>query len=226
MKKILFVLAVVFSASLAFVGCAASNFGDQQAETRFNVAAQQIAEKENTIQELENKLADKALSAVKKAEIEKQIAELKVQIYDLGKSKDKIASDYINSTASIPVELTELEKTRRQRANTLKREAMVMEKIQQNISSVDVAKGYKIILDNQYYMPITFSFHPLDGGERVSFNLKSGEMERAYLLPGTYEVEFLSGGSPVGNSVKMTINGEKKYYHGEECFNFAYVPSR
>lgn len=224
MKKTLLVLVVLISTHF-FIGCAASNFGDQQAETRYNSAAQQIEEKEAVIEKLEKKLVDSTLTAPDKTEIKKQISEIKSQVYDLSKSKDKIASDYINSTG-IPTELTALEKTRRQRANTLKREAMVMEKINQNISSVDVSKGYKVILDNQYYMPVTFAFSSLNGGERTAFNLGSGKKTTVYLLPGTYEVAFLDGGSQIGITQKMTIDGQKRVYQGEECFNFAYMPNR
>ena len=225
MKKALLVLVALISANF-FIGCAASEFGSEQADNRIYQASRQIEEKGFILSSLEKKLTDSTKTYSDKVEIKQRIAEIKVQIYDLAKLKDKISLDYISSSG-IPDELTSLEETRRHRSNAVKREAMVMAKINKNLSSSDAtADGYKVILDNQYYMPITFAFYPLNGGERTAFNLESGKKATVYLLPGTYEVTFLSGGTQIGTSQHLTIDGQKRIYQGEECFNFAYMPNR
>jgi hypothetical protein len=225
MKKTLLVLVALLSVNF-FIGCAASEFGSEQADNRIYQAGRQIEEKESILGSLEKNLADSTMTYSDKVEIRQRIAEIKVQIYDLAKLKDKIALDYISSSG-IPDELTPSEKIRRQIANIVKREAMVIAKINKNLSSTEAtADGYKVILDNQYYMPITFAFSSLNGGERTAFNLESGKKATVYLLPGTYEVTFLSGGTQIGIAQKMTIDGQKRVYQGEECFNFAYMPSR
>ena len=207
------------------MGCAAADFGSQQTDNRIYQAAKQIEEKEDLIISLEKKLTNAAISSDEKKKINNEIAEVKNQIIDLTKTKDEIINGYINSS-DVPDELTILEKDRRLRANVLKRESMVIEKVKKNLSSLDVSEGYKVIFDNQYSEAITFSLNPKDGGEKTAVHLRPKEMQRIYLVPGSYMISFLNGGTRIGDPVVMNIDGQKRFYKGEECFAFAYMPSR
>lgn len=224
MKKTLVVLFGLVLVNL-FIGCSAADFGSQQTDNRIYQATKQIEEKESIIISLEQKLSNGGANYDDKEKINNKISEIKKQINDLTQTKDRIISGYINSS-DVPDELTILEKDRRLRANVLKRESMVIEKVKKNLSSLDVSEGYKVIFDNQYSEPITFSLKPKDGGEKTAVHLRPKEIQRIYLVPGSYVVSFLNGGAIIGRPVDMNIDGQKKFYRGEECFAFAYMPSR
>lgn len=218
------VVLFIFVISLILIGCHTPDLGSYQEDKKFNLLADEIKEKEGEVGSLERRLISSTDS--EKLEIEAQLLLTKKQIFTLKEEKDNIFSRYVTST-DVPDEITSFEKHARRRANVIKREDLVLKKIKNNISSTEVIpSGYKVILNNEYYCPITFAVNSMDGGENTSFNLRSKEKLNVYLLPGVYLVSFLRGGTQIGFSVRMTIDGQKRVYQGEECFNFAYMPSR
>jgi len=158
--------------------------------------------------------------------IEKQIAVKRQKINDLRQNREAIVERYTEST-SVPTEISSTELHDRQRSFVIRREEMVLRKVECNISSADMTlrnrDGYKVILDNQYGESIDFVISPVDGGENKSVVLDPQKRQTVYLLPGTYSVDFLSGGRFVGDRRIMHIDGILHIYKGEECFNFAYM---
>ncbi len=139
----------------------------------------------------------------------------------------------------IPDGISRIELRARQRAIILQRDnlfleqdTMLLNQVKRNISSLGVIsqrQGYKIILNNRYYLPITFKIVLLNSGYKVkssetAYNLSSQQFQNIYLLPGTYSVTFWNGGKQIGQARLMTINGQKKFYQGLDCYGFIYMP--
>lgn len=145
------------------------------------------------------------------------------------------------ATASdVPKELTPREFRRRQRADFLKiterKDEIIIKKIEASISSpsspgspsIDPSgssvanAGYKVIVANDYPLPIKFTFQPLDGRQNESVLVNPSKKEVKYLLPGKYLVSFEGGGNSLNKT--LTVDGTVQVYKGEDCFGFAYMP--
>ncbi|GEM_PF-4625553 len=84
--------------------------------------------------------------------------------------------------------------------------------------------GYKVILANDYPLPINFIIRPINGGEKKSVMIAPSKKSNIYLIPGRYLVSFLKGGTQYGSDELLTIDGAAHIYNGEDCFGFAYMP--
>ncbi len=132
----------------------------------------------------------------------------------------------------IPNGISGAELRARQRANVLEREnlmlardTMVLNQVKRNISGEKTQRqGYKVILNNRYYLPITFKIVSLDGVIRTAYNLLPNKLLIIYLLPGTYSVSFWNGGAQLAQSRLMRVDGQEKNYQGLSCHAFAYMP--
>lgn len=126
---------------------------------------------------------------------------------------------------SIPREMRVITKNRRQRSNIVRREELVLSKIEGNIKQVKAESsegGYKIIFDNQYSLNTTFILRGVDGGQRLSVSVAPKTKERHNVIPGNYLVEYYVGGRKSSTVSKLTVDGEIHYYETEPCFGFAY----
>lgn len=155
-----------------------------------------------------------------------QIEAKNKKIADFENQRDNIFLAYATTT-EVPMEISPRETRRRARSNYLRREELVLEKIEGNLTTINPAgqtAGYKVILHNMYILPITFYICPMDGGDKKSVNLEPNKKTETYLVPGRYTVTFLNGGTIIGGSRLMTVDGSTHNYQGEECFAFAYMP--
>lgn len=178
------------------------------------------------------RLAYRSISVDRK-DIQYDIEAKKNKIADLEKERDNIFFRYATSRA-VPAELSPRELRRRQRANILRREDLVLEKIEANISnssssaSISPSKssvsnaGYKVIVANDYPLTATFIITSIDGGDSKSVVLESSKRTDIYLLPGKYVVSTLIGGRQSGLERVMTVDGRVDIFKGETCFNFIY----
>jgi hypothetical protein len=109
--------------------------------------------------------------------------------------------------------------------NEARREELTFQKLKQNPVIGD-SLGLMGIISNKYYMPITFKFSPLDGGESKSLLVGSGRIITEKLIPGKYLVHYLNGGREICEPQKMTVSSVINSYDGIDCHWFAYMPSR
>lgn len=217
MKKSLFILFILGLFGLYLTGCYSSKYGTLQADRQVDVLEEEI---KIAADELED-LGDGEKSPL----VQEQLTAARQRLDSLIKAKDLIVWEFATSR-DVPREMSCIEKEARLRANHIRREELVINKIESNLSSIRSDLGYKVILDNAYSQPITFAMHPVDGGEKVSVNVDARSRDVVYLLPGLYEVVFMHGGRAVGKSVRMKIDGQVHRYQGEECFGFAFMPIR
>ncbi|MDD2354196.1 MAG: hypothetical protein PHX76_02325 [Patescibacteria group bacterium] len=124
----------------------------------------------------------------------------------------------------VPRELSYYRKLRRSRANEIRREELVLEKIENNINQRieggAVEGGYKVIFDNKYSQNVTFILRALDGSQRFAISLAPRTKERHYILPGSYQVEGIISGRRLRDVSYLNIDGEQHYYETEPCFGF------
>lgn len=129
---------------------------------------------------------------------------------------------------TIPREMRVVTKNRRLRANEVRREDLVISKIENNLNSAISPtadkSGYQIILDNKSPHLVTFMLRGIKGGESVSFTLSPRTKERHAVVPDVYFVDFFVNGRKVQTQEvnKMTIDGQVRYYEGEPTFGYAY----
>ncbi len=144
--------------------------------------------------------------------------------------------DHVYTSNQIPKEMGNVTVHRRLNSNVVRRQEMVIGKIENNLNgtSVSVAPtdtgmitsaGYKVIFHNYYYDNVNFRVEPLNGGDRTSYTLKSGGKEVHYLIPGSYLIHYYSAGTELCSPQIMTIDGQVRSYEGEPCYNFAYMPN-
>ncbi len=161
--------------------------------------------------------------------IRNEINRKKEQIADLQKYRDNIFLSF-TLTREVPKEASRREIKLRQRGNYLRRQELVIEKVEANLSSVNPSNlsatngGYKVIVANDYVMPVTFIITPIDGGEDKTIVIDPFKKINIYLLPGKYSVSTLNGSSQSCADKQLTINGSTHIFKGEECFNFIYMP--
>lgn len=156
------------------------------------------------------------------------------KITDLEQERENIFRRY--ATASdVPKELSRRELNRRQRAYVIRREDLVLQKVEANISSSaspsinpsnspTTNAGYKIILANDYVLPTLFTISPLNGGDKTSALVDPHQTTEMYLLPGVYEVSFFSGDSSSEKTDILKVDGSKRIFRGKEYFGGAYMP--
>jgi hypothetical protein len=174
----------------------------------------------------QKELSSLEIKAAGNMAIEKELSALNDKLANLQHERDFIFSQYA-ATPDVPKEMLKIEQKRRLRSNVVRREELVLEKIENNLGKVEPSgnkAGYKVILDNQYHSRITFKIVAINGGDIQSSVVDSRKKETIYLLPGSYTVSFFNGGTQIGNPRSMTIDGRTHTYLGEECFNFAYMP--
>jgi len=155
-----------------------------------------------------------------------EIAIKKGELAGFQLKRTEMIASWVKPENSIPREMRVLTKNRRQRSNVIRREELVLSKIESNINQeVDATPsegGYKIIFDNQYGLNTTFILKGLDGGQRLSVNVAPKTKERHHVIPGNYLVEYYVGGRKLSTVTKLTVDGEIHYYETEPCYGFAY----
>jgi|GEM_PF-3508743 hypothetical protein len=192
-----------------------------------NQISQMIKVRENELISLENKIADRG-------KLEEELEVLEEKSSDLQLEKNTKLYYYVTNT-DIPREVAAHTETRRKRGNNLRREELVLKKIENNLSSIMNGEGgLKVILKNDYNLPSTFYIYPTDGGEETSESLeKSGaknsvgaptDRKVIYLIPGIYSVACRRGSEQIRHLGILTIDGQKRGFRGEDCCNFAYAP--
>jgi hypothetical protein len=128
----------------------------------------------------------------------------------------------------IPTEVNRIDYKQRERSYDLRRDDLVLTKIEQNINSTispgGQEGGYKVIFDNQYIEPVDFKVFRLNGEQYTAIMIDPGIRSIKYFLPGKYVVRFYVSGKESGAPRPLTIDGKTYDYKGESCFNFAYMP--
>lgn len=154
----------------------------------------------------------------------------KKQLVYLQNQRDEMIQNFLSPDLAIPREMGPVTKNRRLRSNVVRREELVLAKIENNIGSsgaainpVDSPQGYKVIFDNKYSLSTTFVLVPLNGGERVAISLSPKTRQNVFVLPGKYLVEFIVNGRKWEELTSpLTIDGTSHLYEGELCFGFVY----
>jgi hypothetical protein len=140
--------------------------------------------------------------------------------------REEMIASWTSSGYKIPREMTILTHNRRLRANEVRREELVLSKIENNInqeiSPASSEGGYKVIFDNKYSLTTTFILKGVDGGQRMAVALSGKTKERHHVIPGQYFVEYIVGGRKLSTVSKLTVDGEKHWYESEPCFGFVY----
>ena len=109
--------------------------------------------------------------------------------------------------------------------NEARREELTFDKLKQNPVYGD-SLGLSVIIANKYWMPITFQFTPMDGGESKSILVYPGKVIKKMFVPGKYLVSYLNGGREICESRQVTVNAVINDYNGMDCHAFVYMPSR
>lgn len=145
---------------------------------------------------------------------------------NLQAKRTEMIDAWVKPENSIPKEMRASTKNRRQRSNVVRREELVLSKIESNINQqvapASSGGGYKIIFDNQYSLNTTFVLKGIDGGQRLAVSVAPRTKERHFVVPGNYLVEYYVGGRKSPSVTKLTVDGETHYYETEPCFGFAY----
>jgi hypothetical protein len=153
-----------------------------------------------------------------------EIDDIRLDIEYYQTQKEELISAWISQDNTAPRELSIVSKNRRQRANFVRREELVLSKIEGNINQqIDggvEGGGYKVIFDNKYSLNTTFILRSVDGGERLAVSLAPRTKERHYVIPGRYLVESVVGGRKSLMVHNLTVDGEMHYYETEPCFGF------
>lgn len=161
--------------------------------------------------------------------VRNEIDRKKQKIADLQNERDNIFLSFA-TTRELSKEASRREVKLRQRGNYLRRQELVLEKVEANLSSIDPSdllgtdRGYKVIVANDYTMTVTFVIRPVDGGEGKSVVVTPREKVNVYLVPGRYLVSTLSGSAAAYTDKQLTIDGSTHIFKGEDCFNFIYMP--
>ncbi|MDP2944474.1 MAG: hypothetical protein Q8N57_02790 [bacterium] len=229
MKKVIILLVVALMANTSMM------FGQTKQEKRqMNALNNEIKRTNKEIPILENGLLSDKLASVDRTAILYKIDGKKEKIADLKQERENIFRRYA-TTVGVPKELSRRGLNRRQRPYTLRREDLVLQKIEANIASSSSASinpsgssvansGYKIIVANDYPLPVSFIIRSVNGGDRKTVLLGPSKKADIYLIPGSYLVSFERGGTQYGSDRLLTIDGATHIYNGEECFGFAYMP--
>lgn len=158
------------------------------------------------------------------AKIQDEILKKEKRIKELETFHESIINEYI-SYNGVPKEITRYEAEARSMANDLRRQEMVLKKVENNLgqskndaSSED--KGLKIIVENNYGADITFMICPIDGGEQTAVCLASKKMTEINLIPGKYIVSTYAGGRQIGEPRNLSVDGTIRNYKGKACYNF------
>ncbi|MFA6194561.1 MAG: hypothetical protein WC719_02330 [Patescibacteria group bacterium] len=221
-----------FVVLLAMVAIVASNaFGQTKQESRqINALEKEI---KKTFKEID--VLTKDSLTIHRADtyhltyVRNEISRKKQQIADLQKYRDNLFLSF-TLTREVPKEASRREIKLRQRGNYLRRQELVIEKVEANLSSVDPSNlsatkgGYKVIVANDYVMTVTFIITSIDGGENKTVVIDPFKKINIYLVPGKYSVATLNGSSQSCADSQITINGSTHVFKGEECFNFIYMP--
>lgn len=185
--------------------------------------ATSTAEIENAITEMNKYQAE--ILKLEGTSTTPEIDKIENDLNDL-KEKRRKAILAVYDPEDVPREMGICTKNRRQRANIIRREELVLEKIESNINQAIVPigneGGYKVIFDNLYGQQVTFIVIPKDGGQRMSVALQPRSMESHFLIPGDYYVEFIVGGRRLASAVNLTIDGEQHWYKSIPCYGFVY----
>lgn len=190
----------------------------------------EIAQLEQKINKKRDLLAffkEKALNGQNNAQLINQIEEKNSKITFFEGEREKIFLKYTTEN-QMEREMTLRTKERRQRANVIRREEMVIQKVEKNLDSVNPTNsngGYLVILCNQNYNHASFKISSMDGAEHTSHTLKGKTSLDVYLLPGKYLITSTVGGIKELNPIVIEITGEVKSLFGRECFGYALVSS-
>jgi hypothetical protein len=117
--------------------------------------------------------------------------------------------------------------------NEARRENLTFEKLKKN-SIIGDSLGLMGIIINKYYVPITFKFTSLDGGENKSILVGPGKVIQWKLITGNYLVTCFDGGRQLGQPREVSANTVLNRYVDKvdnhdvdiECHWYAYMPSR
>lgn len=168
-------------------------------------------------------IEDNSTSVMKKIDKKRQ------KISDLENERDNIFFGYA-TTRKAPKEVSRKELRLRQRGDIVRRQDLVLEKIEADLYSSgdsigDSSKmGLKVIIDNEYCLPISFILAPMDGGDRKSVMLNPAQRQVVYLIPGRYYVSYMRSGNQLGENRILTVDGSSHIYKGESCFGYVYMP--
>lgn len=230
MKTQTFFLKVIVLILIAVMATAGIMFGQTGQESK------QVKALENEIKKTKKEIISlknrEYLNFVDSAKLmaEAEIIAKQKKIVYLEQQRDKIFDRY-TTTEKLSGEIGRYEFNRRQRSENLRRQELVLQKIEANMSSVNPSQsgtskaGYKVILENKYVLPVTFVIQPLNGGETKSVMLSSGTKGIIYLIPGSYTVSFMKNGNGevLGPNRNLRIDGSEHLYDGENCFGFAFT---
>lgn len=194
---------------------------ERQADPRFAKSAEEL---EAAV--IEIALVQEQLKAVE-SKISNMDMELKyIEIGELKEKRTEMIAGWYQSE-NMPKEMSVVTKNRRQRANVVRREELVLSKIETNLSAVEPSAGeyggYKVIFDNKYGLNTTFVLRGLNGGERLAVSLGPRTKEIHHVLPGKYIVEYHVNGRRLENTKVLTVDGQRHFYESEPCFGFVYM---
>ncbi len=148
------------------------------------------------------------------------------EIFNMRQKREEMIERWTSPEYNVPREMSCITKRRRQRSNAIRREELVLSKIEGNLNSAinpaGSEGGYKVIFDNKYSLNTTFILKAVDGGQRLAVSLAGKTKERHYVLPGIYAVEYYVAGRKVNEVDRLSIDGEIHYYETEPCFGFVY----
>lgn len=148
------------------------------------------------------------------------------ELFNMRRKREEMIERWTSPEYNVPREMSCITKRRRERSNVIRREELVLSKIEGNLNSTvnpGVSEGgYKVIFDNKYSLNTTFILLGVDGGQRLAVSLAPKTKERHYVLPGIYLVEAYVSGRKVGQARRLTVDGEAHSYETEPCFGFVY----
>lgn len=150
-----------------------------------------------------------------------------IELGELQEQRQNLINRWTAPSNNMPKEISVFSKNRRQRANVVRREELVLSKIETNLSAVEPNAGeyggYKVIFDNKYGLNTTFVLRGLDGGERLAISLGPRTKEVHHVLPGRYVIEYHVNGRRLEATRPLTIDGQRHFYESEPCFGFVYM---
>ena len=116
--------------------------------------------------------------------------------------------------------------------NEARREDLTFQKLKKNPLIGD-SLGLMGIIVNKFYLPISFKFTSLDGGENKSILVGPGKMVKEKLITGNYLVTCFDGGRQIGKSREVSCNSILNRYVDKinnqdvdiSCHWYVFMPS-
>ena len=211
---------------MVVVACSGSKYGSKQNDRNIINVNEEIYQNERSLENLKDNLLCETDSSVIKS-VKSEIEYLKNQIKFWMEKRDVLIRKYVLSD-NVADELSNGELEMRMNSFKVKKQDFLLKKIANSFydstSTYRISDGLKVIIENERNTKVTFIFESSDG-HKTSEVLNGKTKIYVGFVPDTYEITCIDNkGREIGHKTHMNIDGNVKYYEGEKCYGYVYMP--